>query len=306
MIEKVIYSVVALIILAFLPPLLDGISRKIKAILQERQGPSVFQTYSDLSSLLSMESNMPTDRLGFVIAPYVAFAAALTAGLVLPFGDFVPVAFTGDIFVFLYVLAISSIAFMMAGFLVENTYANAGANREMMIILSIEPVLGIALGVFALHTGSLSISGIATSLSLAPSVLLGMALFAYAVYTECAFIPFDVAEAETEILEGPLVEYSGRLFGIFKWAMLIKRVVLIWLFSAVLLFPTLGRVIDFTTPLGSAVMLLAQLFMLVVFYAMSAVIEATTGRMKIIQVIRQNTLVFGVGIVVLAIASMGW
>nr|WP_234394465.1 NADH-quinone oxidoreductase subunit H [Thermococcus piezophilus] len=72
--EKIAFAAVSLMIIILLPPLLDGISRKIKATVQERQGPSVFQTYYDLSSLLSMEPMLPTDRLGFLIAPYVAFA----------------------------------------------------------------------------------------------------------------------------------------------------------------------------------------------------------------------------------------
>ncbi|ALM75671.1 respiratory chain complex I subunit 1 family protein [Thermococcus barophilus] len=304
MIERAILGLVAITIIMFLPPLLDGIARKIRATLQARQGPPIFQTYYDLASLLSMDSNSPTDRFGFMIAPYVAFAAALAAGFVLPFGNFIPVAFTGDLFVFLYVLAISSIAFMMAGFLVENTYANAGANREMMIILSIEPVLGIAIGVLALKSGTLSISGIPLNLTFAPSVLLALALLAYAVYVECAFIPFDIAEAETEIIEGPLAEYSGRLLGIFKWAMLIKRVTLIWLFSGIVVLPFFKDVLS--TTLGSIAALLCQLVVLFVFYALAAVIEATSARLKIIQAIKQNTIVFVLGIVVLAMASVGW
>ncbi|HIP74820.1 MAG TPA: hydrogenase [Thermococcus paralvinellae] len=305
MIEKVAFAVISLVVLLLLPPLLDGISRKIKAILQARQGPSLLQTYYDISSLLSMEPMLPTDRLGFIVAPYVAFAAALSAGLVLPFGNFIPVAFTGDIFVFLYVLAIFSISMMIAGFLVNNTYANAGANREMMIILSVEPILGVALGIFALKTHSLSISGILMNLTLTPSVILAFIFLAYFIYVECAFIPFDVAEAETEILEGPFVEYSGRLLGIFKWAMLIKRVVLIWLFVSFLVLPIMKNIVDITSLHGAVVTLIAQLVMLFLFYAMSAVIEATTARMKITPILKQNTIIFAAGLIALAIASVG-
>ncbi|AHF80869.1 Hydrogenase 4, component C or formate hydrogen lyase subunit 4 [Thermococcus paralvinellae] len=305
MFEKIAFAGASLIIILLLPPLLDGIARKIKAILQSRQGPPLLQTYYDISTLLSMEPILPTDRLGFIVAPYAAFAAALSAGLVLPFGNFIPVAFTGDIFVFLYVLAIFSISMMMAGFLVNNTYANAGANREMMIILSVEPILGVALGIFALKTHTLSISGIPMNLTITPSVILAFIFLAYSIYVECAFIPFDVAEAETEILEGPFVEYSGRLLGIFKWAMLIKRVVLIWLFVSFIVLPIMKNIVDITSLYGAVATLITQLVMLVVFYATSAVIEATTARMKITPIIKQNTIIFVAGLIALAIASLG-
>ncbi|AEH24789.1 respiratory chain complex I subunit 1 family protein [Pyrococcus yayanosii] len=305
MIEKAIFGISSLLIILALPPLLDGISRKIKATIQERQGPPILQTYYDLASLLSMEPTLPTDRLGFILAPYVALAAVISAGMLLPYGNFTPIAFSGDIFVFVYVLGIFSVSLMMAGFLVNNTYANAGANREMMLILGVEPILGIAVGIMALKEGTLSISGLAFNLTPNLAMLLILAFLGYWSYVECAFIPFDIAEAETEILEGPLVEYSGRLLGLFKWALLAKRVVLTWFFASMLSIPILKNYVDVSTLIGGVVIFIVQLALLIILYALSAVIEATTARMKVIQALRQNTIIFVIGLILLVLASLG-
>ncbi|AMM54743.1 respiratory chain complex I subunit 1 family protein [Pyrococcus kukulkanii] len=305
MIERAIFGISSLLVILVLPPLLDGISRKIKATIQERQGPPIFQTYYDLASLLSMEPTLPTDRLGFILAPYVALAAVISAGMLLPYGNFTPIAFSGDIFVFVYVLGVFSVSLMMAGFLMNNTYANAGANREMMLILSVEPILGIAVGIMALREGTLSISSLTFNSTPNLAMLLALAFLGYWAYVECAFIPFDIAEAETEILEGSLVEYSGRLLGLFKWALLAKRVVLIWLFASMLLIPLLKNYVDISTPLGGAMIFIGQLTLLIILYALSAVIEATTARMKVIQALRQNTMIFVIGLVLLVLASLG-
>ncbi|NJE11523.1 respiratory chain complex I subunit 1 family protein [Thermococcus sp. LS2] len=305
-VQKIVFALITIAIIFFLPPLLDGISRKIKAILQWRQGGPILQTYYDLQSLLSMEPILPTERLAFRIAPYIAFASALSAALVLPFGNFVPVRFTGDFFVFLYVLAMFSVAMMIAGFSVNSTYTNAGANREMMLILSIEPVLGVAIGIFALNAHSLSISGIPLNLTFTPSTILAYVLLAYAVYAEGGFIPFDIAEAEPEILEGPLCEYSGKLLGIFKWSMLIKRLALLWLFVSFLVIPIIRDFIDISTFAGGLVVLVAQLVAVFVLYAIIAIIEASNARFRIDQAIRVNSKVFMASLVVLIIAALGW
>ncbi len=306
MMEKIVFALITVMIIFLLPPLLDGISRKVKAKIQYRVGASIFQTYYDLQSLLNMEPILPTERLAFRIAPYIAFASALAAALLLPFGSFVPVAFTGDFFVFLYVLAMFSVAMMIAGFSVNNSYTNAGANREMMLILSIEPVLGVAIGVFALNAHSLSIGGIPLNITFTPSLILAYVLLAYAVYVEGGFIPFDIAEAETEILEGPLCEYSGRLLGMFKWAMLIKRLALLWLFVSFLVLPIMKNIIDITTFTGGLATLAVQLIVLFIIYSIIAIIEASNARLRIDQAIRQNTRVFLAGLVVLLIAALGW
>ncbi len=298
--ERITFSFIAVCIILFLPPLLDGIARKIKAKIQLRQGPSILQTYYDLMTFLSMEPVYPTERLAFRLAPYIAFASAVSAALVLPYGRVIPVSFTGDIFVFLYVLAMVSIAYMVGGFSLNNTYTNTGANREMMMILSIEPILGVAIGTFALNAHTLRIGAIPFGLTFTVSVLLAYGLLAYSVYVEGGFIPFDVAEAEQEILEGTFSEYSGYLLGIFKWALMIKRFALLWLLSSFVSIPLVRNVPS------SALTLITQLIVLLLLYAGIAVIESMNARLRIDHVIRRNTGVFLCSLAVLLLAALGW
>ena len=302
--ERITFSFIAVCLILFLPPLLDGIGRKVKARIQLRQGPSILQTYYDLMTFLSMEPVYPTERLAFRLAPYIAFASAVSAALVLPYGRVIPVSFTGDIFVFLYVLAMVSIAYMIGGFSLNNTYTNTGANREMMMILSIEPILGIAIGVFALNAHTLRIGAMPFALTFTVSVLLAYGLLTYSVYVEGGFIPFDVAEAEQEILEGTFSEYSGYLLGIFKWALMIKRFALLWLLSSFILIPLVRNVPSGI--LGGVEILVAQLMVLFLLYAGIAVIESMNARLRIDHVIRRNTGVFLCSLAVLLLAVLGW
>ncbi|HIP57339.1 MAG TPA: hydrogenase [Ignisphaera aggregans] len=307
-ISTLIATVIAIVLGMGLAPLLDGISRKVKARLQYRQGPPIVQTFYDLAKLLRMESVLPTESRLFVLAPYIAFASALAAMTTLPIGTIQPLSFTGDIFVFLYVLAMVSISMMLAGFVVPNTYSGIGANREMMLILSIEPVLGMGIGILALLTGSLSLIDIMRGIATLDFYKLLFAIVAYlllmyAIYVEGGFIPFDVAEAETEILEGPLCEYSGRLLGFFKWALLIKRVVLVWLYSSLIVIPIVTA-LKLGAYLSFIVTFILQLFLTVVMYVGIAVIEALNARYRIDHVISYNTRVLLVSILIFIVVAV--
>lgn len=301
---RIVSFLLAIILALGLSPLLDGVGRKIKARIQYRMGPPVLQTAYDLSKLLRTPSLVVGGK-GFIIAPYIALTSALLSITILPIGGISPISFSYDIFVFLYVLAMVSIAFMMAGFSVNNTYANIGANREMMLILSVEPVLGLALAILALLTGSLNIEGIIGSIRLMnpmyiPLLFTVYAILAYIVYVEGGFIPFDVAEAETEILEGPLCEYSGRLLGVFKWALLIKRLTLVWLLSSLIIVP----LTPYPTSIPSYIFTLTlQLLLTLVIYSVIAANEAHMARYKIDWIISLNKYVF-LAVLVLFIVTM--
>ncbi len=285
----------------FISLLFDGVGRKIKARIQYRAGPSVFQTFYDMFKLLKTQP-LISGGLGFIIAPIIAFSAAIASLSVLPVGLSTPISFSYDIFVYLYVIAMVSISFMLAGFSLQNAYANIGANREMMLILSVEPIIGIVFGSLIIITGSVSIEGIVSNaihLGANSLLLYGLTLciFLYCAYIESGFIPFDLAEAETEILEGPLVEYSGWLLGLFKWALLVKRFSLIWFLSALITAPWLMRYE--VSPITLLFAFVVQLFIAFLLYCCMTIYEALTPRYKIDWVIRMNLKIFMVSIIYL-------
>jgi len=289
-------ELIGAIIAPFLPPLLDGIARKVRAMIQNRVGPSIFQTWYDIITLLSMESILPTASLAFRLAPYVALASAICMALMLPYGSDAIINFGGDLIAFIYVFTLFSAALVFGALSVDNSYSHAGANRELTLSLVFKPLFAITIGIFALKTGSLSITEIARSISPSLSIIGAYLLLLYVTYVESGFIPYDIAEAETEILEGPLTEYSGRLLGLFKWALQIKRFAMIWLFASFVALPVAEGAIAFVL----------QLLVFLLTYLLMVTYESLNARYRLDQATRQGMKGIVIGVVLMIIAWLGW
>jgi hydrogenase-4 component C len=289
-------EIIGAIIAPFLPPLLDGVARKVKAMIQNRVGPSILQTWYDIITLLSMDSILPTSSLAFRLAPYVALASALCMALMLPYGSDAIINFGGDLIAFIYVFTLFSAALVFGALSVDNSYSHAGANRELTLSLVFKPLFAITIGIFALKTGSLSITEIARSISLSPSIIGAYLLLLYVTYVESGFIPYDIAEAETEILEGPLTEYSGRLLGLFKWALQIKRFAMIWLFASFVALPVAK---------GTAAFAL-QLLVFLLTYLLMVTYESLNARHRLDQATKQGVKGIIIGVIIMIIAWLGW
>ncbi|WP_258084985.1 respiratory chain complex I subunit 1 family protein [Thermococcus thermotolerans] len=292
----------AFLVLLVLPPLLDGIGRRVKARIQYRRGPPLLQTFYDLEKLFRLPSVVPTENPMFRLAPYLAFAAALAGGLMLPFGSEPVLEFGKGLIVFFYVVAMVSVVTVLAAFSVQNAFSHIGGHREVMMVLSIEPLLAVVLGVLAFKAGTLNIAELASGVSPSPSVLLAYILLAYAAYAEGGFVPFDIAEAETEVIGGPFTEYSGRLLGVFRYALLIKRVVLLWLLATLIAVPA-ARAAGIS---GGMALVLVQVAVLSILYIAAVAVEAANARLRIDQAVSLNKKVFAVAVGVLFIALVGW
>ncbi|AIU70594.1 hydrogenase [Thermococcus eurythermalis] len=289
-------ELIGAIIAPFLPPLLDGVARKVKAMIQNRVGPSILQTWYDIITLLSMESILPTSSLAFRMAPYVALASALCMALMLPYGSGAIINFGGDLIAFIYVFTLFSAALVFGALSVDNSYSHAGANRELTLSLIFKPLFAVTIGIFALKTGSLSITKIARSISPSPSIIGAYLLLLYVTYVESGFIPYDIAEAETEILEGPLTEYSGRLLGLFKWALQIKRFAMIWLFASFVALPVAEGVVAFAL----------QLLVFLLTYLLMVTYESLNARHRLDQATKQGVKAIVIGVIIMIIAWLGW
>jgi len=284
------------IVAPFLPPLLDGVARKVKALIQNRMGPSIFQTWYDIITLLSMEPTLPTGSLAFRLAPYIALASALCMAFMLPYGSNSIINFGGDLIAFIYVFTLFSAALVFGALSVENSYSHAGANRELTLSLVFKPLFTITIGIFALKTGSLSITQIAHSISPSLSIVGAYLLLLYVAYVEAGFIPYDIAEAETEILEGPLSEYSGRLLGLLKWALQIKRFAMIWLFASFVTLPIAEGVFAFVL----------QMMVFLLAYLLMVTYESLNARYRLDQAMNQGMKGIVIGAVLTIIAWLGW
>jgi formate hydrogenlyase subunit 4 len=268
---------------------LRGADRKLIARLQARVGPPLMQPLYDIIKLLRKETLVPREASAavFLGVPVIGFAAmALAAGLVPVPGLSAP-AFGGDALVLFYLLAVPGIAIMMAGSSSGSVYGAIGFSREMSLILAYEGPLLFALVAVAVYVGRMN--GGAVSLSLSEIVayqqahganllqpVLWPALLAYIACLPATLgvAPFDIAEAETEVLEGPLLEYSGPPLALMQIMQAIQRVVVI----------ALGVVLFFPNGPEGVLGLLVFMFKIAVVAALAlTVLRASMGRMRIDQ-----------------------
>jgi formate hydrogenlyase subunit 4 len=228
----------------FLSPLCEGIMRKLRAAIHSRIGPPITQPYWDLLKLLGKEDLRSTGGVVYGSLPALTLGSLLLLATLIPMGTTAPLAFAGDMIVVLYVAAMSAVLIMLTGFASASPYASIGSSREMMMLLSVEPILAIALCVGAFKARTLALGGIVNwQVQNGPSIsmAIGGVAFFLALQAQAGKLPFDIAEADQEIMGGPLVEQSGPRLALFRWAMWTKQLVLAFLLVEVFFpWPRLG------------------------------------------------------------------
>jgi len=216
----------------FLSPLCEGIMRKLRARIHSRLGPPITQPYWDLLKLMGKEDLRSTGGVVYASLPALTLGSLLLLATLIPMGTAAPLAFAGDMIVVLYVAAMSGVLIMLTGFASASPYASIGSSREMMMLLSVEPILAIALSVGAFKARTLALGGIINwQVQNGPSIsmAIGGVAFFLALQGMAGKLPFDIAEADQEIMGGSLVEQSGPRLALFRWAIWTKQLVLAFL-----------------------------------------------------------------------------
>jgi NADH-quinone oxidoreductase subunit H len=206
--------------------------RKLYARLQNRIGPPWFQPFADFIKLVSKEEVIPDDANPslFVIMPFLAFAATATAFLAIPIwrseGLF---SFQGDIVVVLYLLTIPTLTFFLGGWYSSSLYSKLGAVRTITQLFACEVPIFICILSAALLADTWQLKGMAEFYMANPLLALanlpGFIVCLIALPAKLEKSPFDIPEAETEIVAGAFTEYSGRLLGIFRLSIDIEMIV---------------------------------------------------------------------------------
>ncbi len=230
-------AVVNLVLVIVLAPLFDGVIRKLKALIHSRKGPPITQPYIDIMKLLAKEDLQAAGGLLFRAAPIVALAGMLVAAMLTPMGGAPPLGIGGDAIVWIYILSLAAVASMLGAFASANPFAYAGAGREMMMLLSVEPIALLAILTGVVKSKTLLLGGI-LDWQLANGPTLSMAIagvaFFLALQANVGRLPFDIVEAESEVVGGPFIEYSGPRLALYKMSFYIRQ--MIFAFALVSLF----------------------------------------------------------------------
>lgn len=270
--------------------------RKIAARVQDRIGPNrvgpwgLLQNVADAVKLIIKEDITPAgaDRLIYNAAPIVAMLSVILIWAVVPFSP-VHIGVDLDIGV-LYFTAVSSIAtlaIMMAGWSSNNKYALLGAFRVVAQLVSYEVPFVLTLLVPVMLAGSMSTQDIVWGqvgmwyIVVAPVSAL---IFYIANLGETGRAPFDLIEAESELVAGYNIEYSGMKFGLFMANEFIHAFTANLLFAVVFLGGWSG-------PLATQIPLLGFVWLLVktfIVYIPSLILRATIPRLRVDQMMAFN------------------
>ena len=284
-------------------PFFQGVLRKVTARIQSRKGPPLWQPYYDLLKLLGKEDIESGESPGMQrFAAYLALASVLALACLVPMGYGAPLNLAADAVLLIYLLTLCSICTLLAGLAAGSTYSLIGVSREMMSMIALEPLFAVAIVAGAIHTRSFQLD---TVLSGSPYATAGIpwsgVILAFVMLLSLhAFVqrvPFDMSEAETEIMEGSLMEYSGPKLALFKYAQMVKLVLYSALFIA--LFVPWGSHLPLIAAWLAFWIKVCGLVLLVTFVA------ATHARYRIDQAIRYFATLLGVSFAALILASFG-
>jgi NADH-quinone oxidoreductase subunit H len=271
----VIQAVLGVVVLASFVLIVDimlvWIERKIVARFQDRFGPNrvgpfgIIQPIADVIKLLIKEDILPVgvDKFIFNIAPIIALATVLLLWAVIPFA---PTILGADINVaVLYVVAIGSIGtlgIIMAGWASNNKYALLGAFRTVAQMIAYEVPMMIALLVPVLLARSMGMQTIVTAQSTWYIFIVPLAAIILFISSlaELGRTPFDISEAESEIVAGFHIEYTGIKFGLFYAGELLHALTVSALIATLFLGGWRGPFVD-QVPILGAVYLFIKAFL---------------------------------------------
>jgi formate hydrogenlyase subunit 4 len=226
-----------------LAPLLSGVTRKIKARLLRRRGPSVIQPYRDLLKLIRKETVVAENASWlYRLAPYLIFATTWVAATLVPtFATGLAFGAAADLIVIVALLGTARFLLALAGLDVGTSFGGIGSSREMMFATLAEPAMLMVVFTLALFAGSTELSSISAYMvgaGLVLSISLALALVALVIVSigENARIPVDNPATHLELTmvhEAMILEYSGRHLAVIEAAAFLKLLLYLSLIACV-------------------------------------------------------------------------
>jgi formate hydrogenlyase subunit 4 len=304
-----ISSFIHIAVIAVLAPLFVGVIRKCKASLQGREGASIIQPYGDLMKLFKKDEVISSDASWiFRLAPYIIFGATFAAMSALPLLFAGESTSFGNMFVFVYILAVATFFTALAGMDTGSSFGGFGSSREMSLSALAEAALVFSLAPLALAAHSGNFGEITKAMLAAPAidflpVFIAFAAFWAALLTENARVPIDNPATHLELTmihEAMILEYSGKRLALIEWASYAK------LFGFVILGANLFFPWGLLTPAdGAGTEILSAVFALsakVLLFALGiAVLESVVAKLRIFRVPSFIATAFVLGAVAIAL-----
>ena len=270
-------------------PLMLGITRKVKARLLRRRGPSVFLPYRDLWKLMHKEAVLAHNASWiYRIAPYLIFAATWTAAALVPtYATGLLFSWSADLIAIVALMATARFALALAGMDVGTAFGGIGSSREMLISSLAEPAMLLIAFTVALVVGTTQLSTIAAHMVHEPvglRVSLGLALFAFVfvAVAENARIPIDNPATHLELTmvhEAMVLEYSGRHLAVIEAAAALKLV--LYFSLLICMFVPFGMATADKTPQALAIGIAAYLAKLMVLAVALPIGETAVAKMRV-------------------------
>ena len=305
----IIVAILQAVLLVALAPLFSGITRKIRAKMHSRKGTSIMQDYYDLAKLWR-RCEVKEGGSGIIsrLTPPIFLGSFILVAAGLPLVmQACPVPFLGDIITVLYLMAFPRFMFALGSIDSAGSYTAIGGVRELLVGVLVEPSLILVLFVAAIAAGSTNLGIMANAVGTLQAypfvaiVVAGVAC-AMACYIEMGKLPFDLAEAEQEIQEGPLAAYSGPSLAMIKLGVSVKQLVVASLFVAI--FLPFGAATT-AAPLDLLVGLVSFLFKLLIVMLIASVIENSVMRARYKYLGRYTWFVVGIASLSLVFLFIG-
>jgi len=276
---NIVLSVIQALGVVLLAPLVAGVIKTVKARLQNRRGPRLFQMYFDLLKLLAKDSVVsPTVSWIFTIAPYIYLAGSIAAAAL------VPVVTTssgiGDAFTLIYLLALGRFFLVLASLDAGSAFGGMGGAREMFIAILVEPALLLSMVTVAFKAQTTNLGLMASMVENSPlslAYVFAAVAFFIVLIAETGRIPVDNPDTHLELTmihEGMTLEYSGRKLALIFWASAVKQLIMMLLF--ILLFLP-GNVF------GSAIFM-GIVFKVLLVAVVIAIAETSTNKLRLFKV----------------------
>ncbi len=214
-----------LLFTAILGLVVGWVDRKVSARFQYRVGPPFFQNFNDFFKLLGKETIMVKDGVHwlFTAAPLVAFGTLTLVSAMIGTALFYGIGYGGDLIVVMYLLMMVSVAIILGGASTGNVFSSLGGGREIKLLLGDELAFILVCLVPVIKSGYslrldeiIAFQGGGSAFIGSISGFIAFVIGLLCIQAKMTLPPFHIPEAETEIVEGPLMEYSGPLLAFWK------------------------------------------------------------------------------------------